>query len=40
MYDFEEKGMHVPKEEILKLLRPVADNFYEYLNGVYNDTIK
>ena len=40
MYDSEEKGMPVPKEELIKLFRPVADNFYEYLNGVYNDTIK
>lgn len=39
MYDCEDKGIPVPKEELLKLFRPVAENFYEYLNGVYNDTI-
>lgn len=39
MYDSEEKGIIIPKEELLKLFRPVAENFYEYLNGVYNDTI-
>lgn len=39
MYDAEEKGIIVPKEELMKLFRPVADNFYEYLNGVYNETI-
>lgn len=38
-YAAEEKGILTPKEELLKLFRPVADNLYEYLNGVYNDTI-
>lgn len=40
MYDFEEKGILTSNEELLKLFRPVADNFYKYLNGVYNDTIE
>lgn len=40
MFDFEQKGKNIPKEELLKLFRPVADNFYEYLNGVYNGTIE
>jgi hypothetical protein len=40
MYDFEPKGMLIPKKELLKLFRPVASNFYEYLDGVYNDIIK
>lgn len=39
MYDSDEKGMIIPKEELMKLFRPVAGNFYEYLNGVYNGTI-
>ncbi len=39
MFEYEEKGCLVPKDELLKLFRPVADNFYEYLNGVYNETI-
>jgi hypothetical protein len=40
MYDSEGKGTTIPKEELLNILRLVADNFYEYLKGVYNDKIK
>ncbi|MBQ8569819.1 MAG: SMI1/KNR4 family protein [Oscillospiraceae bacterium] len=36
----EDKGILVPKEQLEPLFSKVADNFYEYLNGIYNDVIE
>lgn len=38
-YDAEETGILIPREQLTALMHPVADNFYQYLNGVFNDKI-
>ncbi len=34
---YEDKGETIPREKIEKLAEPVAANFYEYLNGVFDN---
>ncbi|MBQ8905595.1 MAG: SMI1/KNR4 family protein [Ruminococcus sp.] len=40
IFDAEEKGESVSREAFMKHLRPVADHFYDYLNGVYEGRIE
>lgn len=39
-YDAESENILIAKEKLIPLMRPVAVNFYEYLNGIYEDKIK
>ncbi len=36
-YAYEDKGEMIPREKIEKLAEPVAANFYEYLNSVFDN---
>ena len=38
-YDFEDKGEEIPRERLEELADRIADNFYDYLNGVYDGSI-
>ncbi|OPZ78548.1 MAG: hypothetical protein BWY78_00528 [Alphaproteobacteria bacterium ADurb.Bin438] len=40
MYDAEANGEIVNKEQLLRYMRPVSDNFYKYLDNIYNDLDK
>ncbi len=35
-YEFEDNGKEIPREQFGTLAEKIADNFYEYLNGIYN----
>jgi len=36
-YEYEDKGEEVPRERISELAQHVAANFYEYLNGIFEN---
>lgn len=38
-YDAESENTLIAKEKLIPLMRTVAVNFYEYLNGIYDDKI-
>lgn len=38
--DAEQAGILIPREQLVPLMRPVAENFYAYLNGVYENRIQ
>lgn len=35
-YEFEDNGKEIPREQLAELAEKIADNFYGYLNGIYN----
>lgn len=36
-YDYEAKGEKIPRKQVAELAEPVAANFYEYLNDVFDN---
>ncbi len=35
-YEFEDEGREIPREQLEKLAEPTAENFYDFLDRVYN----